>query len=189
MMGATQRACQGLARAEYPVKMKRINAEAVTMPRGRPSAFTPEIAESIIQGLSEGTPLTVICAGDGMPGIRTVYDWMDRDAAFSADIARARESGFDAIADRLRETARERGDSTGDVARDKLIVDTDLKLLAKWDPKRYGDRIATEISGPGGGPIPSAAVMSPEMERDISDCMEMVRNNLRIPEGLKALGS
>lgn len=61
--------------------------------------------------------------------------------AFSADIARARLDGFDAIARRARLTARGKGDSSGDVQRDKLIVETDLKLLAKWDPKRYGDRI------------------------------------------------
>jgi hypothetical protein len=36
--------------------------------------------------------------------------------------------------------AQDGGDSSGDVQRDKLIVDTDLKLLAKWDPRRYGER-------------------------------------------------
>jgi hypothetical protein len=45
------------------------------------------------------------------------------------------------IAARTRETARGFGDSSGDVQRDKLIIETDLKLLAKWDPKRYGDRL------------------------------------------------
>jgi hypothetical protein len=35
----------------------------------------------------------------------------------------------------------------------KLQIETRLKLLAKWDPKRYGERMATEISGPDGGPI------------------------------------
>lgn len=60
---------------------------------------------------------------------------------FSSAIARSRLEGFDAIARRARQTARGRGDSTQDVQRDKLIVETDLKLLAKWDPKRYGDRL------------------------------------------------
>jgi len=106
-----------------------------------------------VAGLSKGIPLTVICSPDEMPGIRTVYDWMEKDRELSADIARARDMGFDAIAMRIRETAREGGDSTGDVQRDKLIIETDLKLLAKWDPKRYGDKITQEISGPSGGPI------------------------------------
>lgn len=66
---------------------------------------------------------------------------MDGDEEFSAAIAHARLEGFDAIARRIRATARGRGDSTQDIQRDKLIVETDLKLLAKWDPKRYGDRL------------------------------------------------
>ena len=64
--------------------------------------------------------------------------------AFSADIARGRLDGFDAIARRARLTTRGKGDSSGDVQRDKLIVETDLKLLAKWDPKRYGDKISVD---------------------------------------------
>lgn len=82
-----------------------------------------------------------------MPAYRTVYDWSDADEAFAANIARARVDGFDAIACRTREIARGRGESTSDTVRDKLIIDTDLKLLAKWDPKRYGERQEIEHSG------------------------------------------
>ena len=105
---------------------------------------SPEIEQKIIKGISHGTPLAVLCRELGV-GRRTVYDWRDADPEFAAHIARARESGYDAIASRTRMTARgkgeeEGGDSTGDVQRDKLIIETDLKLLAKWDPKRYGER-------------------------------------------------
>jgi hypothetical protein len=65
-------------------------------------------------------------------------------------IARARAQGFDEIARKARLIAR--GDkaagSTGDVARDRLICEVDMKLLAKWDPKRYGDLL--KLGGPGG---------------------------------------
>lgn len=92
--------------------------------------------------MSEGEPLEEICRSHvKFPSSGTVRAWMAAHPAFSADIARARLDGFDAIARRARLTARGKGDSSGDVQRDKLIVETDLKLLAKWDPKRYGDRI------------------------------------------------
>ena len=42
-------------------------------------------------------------------------------------------------------------DSMTCVQRDKLASETDLKLLAKWDPKRYGDRMA--LTGAEGGAI------------------------------------
>jgi hypothetical protein len=111
---------------------------------GRPSSFTQEMADAICERLCEGEPFRAICRDEGMPAWRTVYDWMKVHKEFSAHIACAREEGFDAIAERARQTARGKtnkagGDSSGDVQRDKLIIETDLKLLAKWDPKRYGD--------------------------------------------------
>lgn len=112
---------------------------------GRPSKFTPELLEEIGRRLGEGEPLTVICQPEDKPDPRTVRRWME-DPEVSSVIARAREEGEQAIAHRVRATARgkkadEGGDSTGDVQRDKLIIDTDLKLLAKFNPKRWGDRI------------------------------------------------
>ena len=66
---------------------------------------------------------------------------MAADDDISRAIARAREEGEQSIAFRARQTARGAGDSTGDVQRDKLIIDTDLKLLAKFNPKRWGDKL------------------------------------------------
>lgn len=137
---------------------------------GRPSLRTPEVERKIIEGLSKGIPLSVICSPDEMPAYRTVKDWIDADAKFSAAIAHAREEGFDTIA---LEAIAIADMSTGDtietkfgpipdkewIMRSKLRVETRLKLLAKWDPKRYGDRIAQEISGPGGGPIQSESTI------------------------------
>jgi len=132
---------------------------------GRPTKRTQEVIERIIQGLSEGTPLTVLCKPDDMPGVQTVYDWMHGDEQLSVAIARARESGFDQIALDALDIAdnSERDtiltDKGGEVpnsewiSRSRLRVETRLKLLAKWDPKRYGDRIAQEITGADGGPV------------------------------------
>lgn len=123
--------------------------------RGRPPAndpaYTPEIAEEICDLLAEGTPLAEICRLPGMPCWRTVYNWSGKDEELNAAIARAREFGYDTIAARLRPTARGLtlemgGESTGDVQRDKLIIETDLKLLAKWSP-RYAEKRALELTG------------------------------------------
>lgn len=112
---------------------------------GRPSLYSDELASRICDRLSRGDPLTLICDEPGMPSDQTVRMWAEKRPALSFAIARARELGWDSIANRGRKTLRglgpeEGGESTGDVARDKAIADYDLKLLAKWDPKRYGDR-------------------------------------------------
>lgn len=111
----------------------------------RPTKRTPEVLQAIGERLGQGEPLTVICRDLGLSD-RTVRDWMEQDQEVSAAIARAREEGEQAIAHRMRKTARgktaeEGGDSTGDVQRDKLIIETDLKLLAKFNPRRWGDKL------------------------------------------------
>lgn len=112
----------------------------------RPSVYTPEIVAEICNRLEQGTPLEEICRDEGMPSSRAVYDWLSAEhrpecvpESVAADIARARDIGFDAIANRLRAVARGQGESTQDIQRDKLIIETDLKLLAKWS-KKYGEK-------------------------------------------------
>lgn len=139
---------------------------------GRPSSYSEEVAEAICERLSKGEPLAVICRDEAMPGYRTVYDWMRANEAFSASIARAREEGFDYIAADCLQIA---DDSAGDVKlvgdderevcntefvqRAKLRIETRLKLLAKWDPKRYGDKVTQEITGKDGGPIDASVTV------------------------------
>ncbi len=125
---------------------------------GRPSKYTPEIAQKMCEMLSDGIPLREICRQEGFPEWRTVYDWMYRDDALgangvglSAAIARAREVGQEAIAeqiwlDMLAEPERILSEGggridSGYVQLIKARADIGLKLLAKWNPKRYGDKI------------------------------------------------
>lgn len=129
---------------------------------GNESKYTPELAESILSGLREGTPLAEICRRPGYPHPTTWREWCDKDPALAIAYARAREDGFDAIA---LDCLRIADDDSGDVietengprqdkefaARSRLRVDTRLKLLAKWDPKRYGDR--TILAGDPEAPL------------------------------------
>ena len=96
-----------------------------------------------------------------MPAWRTVYDWMYQDEDLSAAIAKARDLGWDAIAEdclRIADTpmyGHEVTESEDDegvkrvtvkktdmLGHRKLQVETRLKMLAKFNPKKYGDRVA-----------------------------------------------
>lgn len=131
-------------------------------PRGRPSKYTPEIAQEISDRLSTGEPMAQICRDERMPSVRAVYDWMEALPDFSASIARARIEGFDAIAadclliantpvEGIETTTKDDGRIETKVSdmlgHRKLQIDTRLKLLAKWDPKRFGDKIETTHKG------------------------------------------
>jgi hypothetical protein len=143
---------------------------------------SPEIEKRIIDGLSVGTPLAVLCRESGMPHRSSVYDWMDEDEDLARRIARARDLGFDAIAAECLEIAdtQEMGEivtekplmvdgkpldgvSVREVKQEDMLghrrlrIETRLKLLAKWDPKRYGDLI--KHSGPdGSSPITTVQI-------------------------------
>jgi len=139
-------------------------APAEAKPPGRPSSFTQEIADEICQRLAKGEPLAQICRDDRMPASRTVSDWKAAHETFSADFARAREEGFDQIATDCLAIADEttfdtitgeNGDraNTEWISRSKLRIETRLKLLAKWDPKRYGDKLDLNHGGQGDNPV------------------------------------
>lgn len=107
--------------------------------------FDQSIADKICERLESGETLSEICRSNGMPKRTTVHDWTVENSHFAEQVARARDAGHDVIAARARHVARGTDpDASGDVQRDKLIVDTDLRLLAKWDNKRYGDRLQTD---------------------------------------------
>jgi len=127
---------------------------------GRPSLYSPAVVEAICERLSQGEPMAQICRDEGMPAARTVRDWVGELPDVAAAIARAREEGFDHIASECLEIAddsrndwierkADEGDAKAVEARDngeviqrsKLRIETRLKLLSKWDPKRYGERI------------------------------------------------
>lgn len=91
----------------------------------------------VLEGLRAGTPLTIICDEDGMPHDNRIRVWADEDPTLAGDIARAREAGFDAIAKKGLDIV---DDLTEDPASRRVRSDYRLKLLAKWDPKRYGDK-------------------------------------------------
>lgn len=119
--------------------------------RGRPSVYTQEIADLICQKLAEGMSLRAICRSDDMPSDACVRNWALEDReGFFAQYTRSRDIGLDCVADEVFDIA---DDKTGDVIRDRLRFDARRWYLSKLAPKRYGDKVQQEVSGPDGGPI------------------------------------
>lgn len=123
----------------------------------RPTSKTPAVEARIIEGLSDGLPLRALCRQEGMPGWRSVYDWIAADKDFAARVAHARDLGFEAIAEDVLDIA---DDGTRDikdgkldsehVQRSKLRIETRLKLLACWNPKKYGNKQTVDVGNKDG---------------------------------------
>lgn len=127
---------------------------------GRPSLYSPELLDEITERLASGEPLAKICRDPGMPKPRTVRDWIAQKENVSAAIAHAREEGEDwlaaeclIIADTPMPGVIEKEELVGGVLavterrtedmlqHRKLQIDTRLKLLAKWNPKKWGENV------------------------------------------------
>ncbi|MBK1884629.1 hypothetical protein JIN85_19590, partial [Luteolibacter pohnpeiensis] len=61
-------------RDKKPKKSKRAQTNASK--NGRPTKRVDEVIDRVLEGLSMGTPLTLICAEEGMPSPKTIYNWM-----------------------------------------------------------------------------------------------------------------
>jgi len=139
-----------------------------------------ELFAIILGEISDGVPLRQICRRAGMPSKDAMYRYLDGDdldaeSPEAPDIrsrrlaryARARKLGYDALAEESLEIAddgtndwveREKEDGRLDVEvdrdhiqRSKLRIETRLKLLAVWDPRRYGQMI--KVGDPDAKPM------------------------------------
>lgn len=124
-----------------------------------------QIKDRLIAWLSEGKTLMDFCRVEVHPSFRTIYNWQAEDKEFDANIARARDIGHDAIAEEclqlvdkeplevFDEAGNKRYDP-GSISWRKSQVETRLKLLAKWNPKKYGDK--TILAGDAEAPVAMA---------------------------------
>lgn len=113
------------------------------------------ILEEVYRRTASGETLASICRTDGFPSRVSIYKWLEDDVDAGLQFARARKIGFDLIAEQCLhiadntqqgERVEESKDGVKTVKEDmlghrKLQIDTRLKLLAKWDAGRYGDRL------------------------------------------------
>lgn len=133
------------------------------MPRS--TEYTPEIADAICERLSGGESLRAICCDVDMPAQSTVFKWLSEQKQFSEQYARAREAQADYMADEILQIADDgkndtylddEGRSRTDqdvIARSRLRVDARKWLASKMAPKKYGDKITQELTGPNGGAV------------------------------------
>ena len=136
--------------------------KSVAKPR-KNSKRTPEQKayqiEQILVLMHDGSSLFKACSQVGIAISNFLY-WCDEDAELADRYARAREACVEKMAQEVLEISDEEPavDSfgkidSGDVQNRKLRVDTRKWLLSKLAPKKYGEKVQTEITGADGGPI------------------------------------
>ena len=121
-----------------------------------------KIKDKIVLWISDGKTLRGFCRLEEMPSFKTIYDWQSEDEDFATRIARARDIGADSIAEECLEIidkeplevfdeAGNRRYDSGSITWNKNRVEQRLKLLAKWNPRKYGDKMT--LSGDDENPL------------------------------------
>jgi hypothetical protein len=82
----------------------------------------PALKAEILARVAAGERLRVVCAGPGMPCPHTVQNWAVGDAAFGAELARARAREPERVRDLLEELGRARRRAFDPVLADRIIV-------------------------------------------------------------------
>jgi hypothetical protein len=137
---------------------------------GRKRTYDREaIIEIICKRMSMGEPLLRILKDEGMPSLESVTKWREQDKDIATKVARARDEGYDALAVQcleIMDEEPERVPTTGakdsaHVQWQKARVETRLKLLACWDPRKYGNKV--DVTS-GGNPVPAPTIVMPKKE-------------------------
>ena len=140
--------------------------------------FSEAVADEICRRLADGESLNAICKTEGMPAESTVRSWaLDNYCGFSAKYTRAREIGYDKLAEELLassdtpqmgQVVTVKPDGTEEVKLADMIehrrlrVDSRKWMLAKMLPKKYGDKL--ELGGQVGMSV-TWPVAPPKIER------------------------
>ena len=114
------------------------------MSAGRPSDYTPELADRICEQLADGMSMRKVCEANDMPCKATIFSWLRTNAEFLDQYETAKGEAADSMTDDMLDIS---DNLTGDTQRDRLRVDTRKWVASKLKPKKYGDYQKHEHTG------------------------------------------
>lgn len=144
---------------------KATTKKPVAAKMGRPSKYTPELAEKICELIASGVSERKIAEMPDMPSVPTMVAWKDAYPDFLKRSARAREESgafYDdkatEIADKLVEVAMDgiasgEGVPPGVCEPLKAAMQRYAKMAGDRNDKLFGDRKKVAVTGADGGAI------------------------------------
>lgn len=132
---------------------------------GRPSSYTQELADEIIELIRNGYSEHEICRKRGMPSLKTLWNWKDQHPEFLRQSARARADSamiFDDLrmkeVTKLKRLAENRLDLGLELPRTyieakKVIIQEFARSAALRDDSKFGDRKQVALTGADGGAV------------------------------------
>ncbi len=126
--------------------------------RGAPGKKTAAICKAICDGIASGKSARAMCIEVGITQ-KTFWSWLNSDEELVKQYARAKELGYDIMAEEIIDIADDSGSDTKTradgseyidneaVQRSRLRVDARKWYLSKLAPKKYGEKVTAELQG------------------------------------------
>jgi hypothetical protein len=128
---------------------------------GRPTKYNEELALKICERLAHSDKGLVFICNEFDLNPSTIYEWINNNPEFSNKYARAREMQADYLADQIIDISDETTNDTikteagleltnhEAIARSRLRVDARKWKASKLYPKKYADRIDSDLTSKG----------------------------------------
>lgn len=104
--------------------------------------FQDDQIEELLDRISSGKEsLSMICRDPRMPGLSTVYDWIESDPEFAGQFRARKAIGVRAMVDDCKEIADEPVKEPIDVANKRVRIDTRMRLAGMWLRAEFGEKV------------------------------------------------
>lgn len=123
------------------------------MPAGRPSLYTPELVDSILERIAAGESLRKICDDDAMPERRTFNRWLENSPELVTKYAHAREEQAEFHHDDMDRLEALTEDGTLSAQAASVILTNKRWRMEKLKPKVYGAKVDHNHGGQKGNPF------------------------------------
>ncbi len=166
-------------------------------PNGRPPLYTPELANEILDRISNGENQITICEDEHIPSYAVISKWVRDDVeGFQTKYACARDIQADYLAEQVMVVSTEAlgvatgapgtGEAGARVMAKKILADN-MKWYAGNMSSKYSNRIKQEITGKDGGAIKTESApmeLTPELQAEL-DKINLVAAGMKKPEGIE----
>jgi len=113
---------------------------------GRPTKYSPELAELICVRLMTPLSLNKLCQMDDMPSRDTVCRWLIQHPEFRAQYQTATEVRLDLLVDETVDIADEKAQEAVDVSHAKLRIDARWRMAERMAPRKYGPKQQMDLN-------------------------------------------
>jgi len=165
------------------------DAKAYVMPRagesnqGRQLVFMEDVADKVLERISNGESLRAVCLDPDMPDGSTIRKWLARNPDFARQYAYARDEQADSLFDETIFIADSLGVgvTSEQVQLARLQIDTRKWVAGKLRPKKYGDLVKHEHTGADGGAIALQAVNVAQLDYDQREQLQVMLEQIALP--------